>query len=1787
MFNKIFSKHACLFLVALIFTSLNSFGQEDLGGLEGDCPSGTATQTQIDHALIIDETIQYNSEIRREQGDPPNFEIGECPYLSGPDTVDRYSEQTYYLVNARATVGDWWYISSGNTVVSGSDPGYYDDMIKVAFNTNASYVDIMIFRYGLNKLIASKHVIVDGSPSPLSAGTILTGDQSGWGPADIANILATSAGGGNCDSIYQYQWQYSYDSVFTDITGATADSLIIAPLMEDFFNVDSNAIFFRRMVFCGSDTLSTGAVGVYRIRPLNPGIILTSNQTVALGSTPNTLYATSASWGQCNHQYQYQWQYSYDNSSFVNITGATADSLILDNSIDQTIYFRRKVTCRDSSKYTASVAIFITMPVLIPTDDSSSVVVARKLPLNYIDTPSNFIRTYIPKMPVQDTALVNDTSSIEDVSVSTVYTDSYGRNLQLILKQVSPLKNDLVSPMLYDQFGRQTISYLPFASTDSVKDGYFRANPFYQDSSFYKTYFPDDHIIYSQQCYDGSPMNLTVASFGPGDKWNEMGKSSNYQYRTNSSGDSIHLWSIGINGEDDVPSTTSYYLPGTLYVKETTDEDKRKKIEFLDEQGKIILTRIVFRGKIKYGVEVFYDTYYVYDEMGNLRSVIPPKACDALKGSSANWNLDSTNNINSNLCYAYYYDNLGRVIMKRMPGIGKTYIAYDIFDRAVMVQDANLRLSNQWSFVLYDVQGRPIKQGNITTSLTKDQIITNAATSRDYPTLTGTYTITSETFYDDYSWVAGTGTALPADLDSSKINSYNFITSLNTSPIYAQKIKKSKRTRGIVTGEKQIILNSSQYIYSLKFYDDFGQAIQTAQTNYTGGIDIATSQYSFNGHLIRNLLVHQKSGTNAQSHSVLTKYSYDHAGRLLSIKKDLDSSGDVTISTGEYNELGQLKDKVFGNNIESQHYEYNIRGMVSSINSDFVNNMSAPGPYESGSHYFGEIISYEKGFGNAYYNGNISGIRWKTLGDRTARAYGYLYDNANRLIYADFSQQNAGSSSWTKDQVDYTVGNLSYDEEGNIKSLTQKGLTIGNSVIIDSLSYAYFDNSNLLKNVTDASGNVNPLGDFKDSTSASDDYAYDENGNIIRDNNRHMYAGTDLPGASFNSLRKPDSILIASKSKTLYYYDANGVTLRKVVKDSTTNTPAIKDYLFINGFVYVNDTLEYFLTEEGRIRYAKKRSLSGTIYYSYDYDYFIKDHQDNVRAVITEGKDTSFYQASMEPSRQGTEDALFSNIYTPVNTVYDKPLAFDSDTSNHKVSRLNASTTSGNSKVGPSIVLKVMVGDKVQINTYAFYNTTVQSPQSGVNLLSDILSILPGGIIGNAGGKLTAGNSTALSTVLSPNVVNFLDSNRTYDNTKPKAYLNWILFDEQFHFVASNSGVEQVQSGTEKQAVVAPLQTISKNGFLYIYTSNESPQDVYFDDLTITHYSGPLLQEQSYYPFGLEMKAINSKRAISTFSAYKFNAGTEFEDEGGLDYYNTFYRKYDAQIGRFTGVDMLGEATKNLTPFQFGNNNPIFYNDPSGALFFGGRMEKGPDGEYHVGWVNEMLWNAKGFFDFGDDGESGGGGGGGGGGKRVFTNFQGLTSTFILDKMRFGEKLKQDKNGNFGFWRPFTFDPGIKGDGHTNLAGVGVGTKFVVVSGINSYLYGGYNWQKTGYGWTAQIERLNFEAKQDPRKTSMPRVTPLRVNIPVVCIQVSSRSSTESSRNALVNIAWNNAMESFYSLLETDYNMQGDQYAHDKFVMLFQQELLANPNCSISFGACANITPPSYPKWSPVRNPGE
>jgi len=97
------------------------------------------------------------------------------------------------------------------------------------------------------------------------------------------------------------------------------------------------------------------------------------------------------------------------------------------------------------------------------------------------------------------------------------------------------------------------------------------------------------------------------------------------------------------------------------------------------------------------------------------------------------------------------------------------------------------------------------------------------------------------------------------------------------------------------------------------------------------------------------------------------------------------------------------------------------------------------------------------------------------------------------------------------------------------------------------------------------------------------------------------------------------------------------------------------------------------------------------------------------------------------------------------------------------------------------------------------------------------------------------------------------------------------------------------------------------------------------------------LEEDHYYPFGLTMAGISDKAIKSNYAEnkYRFNQGTElqsqeFSDGGGLELYETIFRNYDPQIGRFHNLDHMSSASPNQSPYTFAINDPLRYVDPLG-----------------------------------------------------------------------------------------------------------------------------------------------------------------------------------------------------------------------------------------------------------------
>jgi RHS repeat-associated protein len=1205
----------------------------------------------------------------------------------------------------------------------------------------------------------------------------------------------------------------------------------------------------------------------------------------------------------------------------------------------------------------------------------------------------NTLKSWVAQKPfTNEIDMVSAGLPAQDVIQSTEFIDGFGRTVQTVSKQTSPLLQDAVAMHVYDSWGRETKKYMAFISGN---DGAFKNNALTLQTAFNQTMYPGESNFYSQIDLENSPKNRVLKAYDQGSSWVGSNRGTTVRNVTNTATDNVRIWNIAA-APGSLPASSGAYVAGRLYKTIGTDVNGNQTIKYADKDGHIILKKVQYTtattdngtGSSHAGWQC---TYYVYDDFDNLRYIISPKLVGLIDGA---WTISATDA--DELCYRFEYDDFGRVIIRHNPGTqsgtaGETWTIYDQRGRAVMTQDGNLRTSMQWQYFQYDVLDRPVAMGLMTDPTNYNNRVYHqnlAATSTAYPN-PASYTteLLSQTWYDNYNWVAGSGSGLSAAIDGSNTSNTNlFYAASNTVSPYPQAVVQTAMVRGLPTGSKTEVMgsNGSQYLYAVNFYDDQGRNVQTQGTNVANGTDIVTTQYSWNGKPLRVYRQHNKPGAGSQSHNQLTKMTYDHASRLLNVVQNISStiggasvlSNDKTIASYTYSEIGLVKSKTIGPSLETQNFDYNVKGLLTGLNKNFT----IAG--NTGS-WFGLELGYDKpatatgttSFLNPAYNGNISGQIWRSKGDGVARKYDYQYDRANQLTTANFVQNTSGAA-WDKNYIDFTVSNRTYDLNGNLKSMSQQGFVLGGQPGIDNLTYQYLngDNSNRLQYVADNANNPNSkLGDFHyaavTKTTATVDYGYDANGNMASDVNKGITSFT------YNTLNMPKVVTFA-KGTITYVYDAAGNKLKKIVQENnasvklgsntfTSDITTITSYM--GGFVYqsksyssaslssLNQTeaLLYAGHEEGRARL--KAAGTG---YQWVFDYFIRDHLGNIRLTLSDEAQTDYYPAAtLEAGGIATEQSVYNIVNDASHLVTMSGLSWYGAVSGNsyannsnsgltappdptvnptqastRMYKLNGAT---GDRFGMGVALKVMAGDAVQVYGRSIWHNPGGTVNNSSYLVSGVINAFINAFAGTSA-AIDGSKGTATGPVLNANLPTtnnlapFLNSSAVPTGT-PRANISWILFDEQFKPVQSGSGFDPISTTADQFKPHSLNVNVVQSGYLYVYCSNESDWDVYFDNLQVAHTRGPLLNEMHYYPDGLTMYALSS-RAFNRLPAGFGYQGKEMQsgeyyDGAGLELYDFEARYYDVQLARWHSQDPVINFS---TPYAGMHNNPVAHIDPDG-----------------------------------------------------------------------------------------------------------------------------------------------------------------------------------------------------------------------------------------------------------------
>ncbi len=415
---------------------------------------------------------------------------------------------------------------------------------------------------------------------------------------------------------------------------------------------------------------------------------------------------------------------------------------------------------------------------------------------SHVKTTAYQVETTDGVVKAESLAPLQDDDKIESIT----YLDGLGRAEQSIIKQAGGNRQDIITPVVYDGYGRQAQEYLPYANASQA---FGTANLNFRTMStllgdlelYYANKYSDDQIstntinAYSEQHFETSPLNRVLEQAAPGNDWllntsadtdhtiklDYQANSFNSGNPTDPTKDNVLRFTVSFNGGNTIDPVLGFdnnYSSNELHKTITKDENWQPgqtlaqlytTEEFKDALGRVVLKRTFSEDN---SALITHDTYYAYDDFGNLTYVLPPKVSDS-------GTLPTSTELDQ-LCYQYRYDQRNRLIEKKIPGKGWEYIVYDKLDRPVLTQDAKLRISKQWLFTKYDAFDRVAFTGLHSYNLSRNdlqgvldgetvmhEVRSNRGITIDgkriyyknvaYPT-SDIYELHIVNYYDDYIW---------------------------------------------------------------------------------------------------------------------------------------------------------------------------------------------------------------------------------------------------------------------------------------------------------------------------------------------------------------------------------------------------------------------------------------------------------------------------------------------------------------------------------------------------------------------------------------------------------------------------------------------------------------------------------------------------------------------------------------------------------------------------------------------------------------------------------------------------------------------------------------------------------------------------------------------------------------------------------------------------------------------------------------------------------------------------
>ena len=652
----------------------------------------------------------------------------------------------------------------------------------------------------------------------------------------------------------------------------------------------------------------------------------------------------------------------------------------------------------------------------------------------------------------------------------------------------------------YDGKRREERKYLPMVIGTSFD--YMSPEDIISASST----FHGDGTAYTQSHYDA--LDRVTKTDLPGHEWRENDKANGTEYSANTNADKVKHYEApcGVNSLIRAENTAyEFYPAGTLRKVATHDADGKTVTTFTNLFGEKVLERTAAG-----------DTYYVYNDLGQLRFVLTPKY--------------QTNKNKALEAYEYRYDARGRVVKKILPGCEYIQYWYDKADRLLYMQDATLRNKGRYRFMLYDGLGRLCVQGLCSNCKRSDSLIPRVTYDNSKTGVCGTgYVLAAEydgklltnptleivSYYDNYDYLTGAASGYFGDGMEPDLTLTNamYMKGFQTGSIVTTSDGKAMATvqwndiRGNVLGTKTRMPDGVTETERMTY--TFTDKVASHERHIDGLYGETVSMTEVNTYSNVTDRLTSTDITLSHGYGDYTKtvsYGYDQLGRLNTVTRPTTGVGGSTVS-----------------------YAYDMRGWTREIST---------------TEGFSERLFYQDGAGTPYYNGNISSMTWRNgVTTNLTRGYTYQYDNANRLQNGYY-----GEGSGLADCKNRYNELMTYDQNGNITRIRRYGKTQSGSYgYVDYLNMTY--TGNRLTGVTEDASSVTDEGstDYKGPFGVATTCTYNDVGSLTSDE------GRGIALIEYDYMNNPKRIQFTNGNVTKYIYSATGEKLRTIYQTAVPN----------------------------------------------------------------------------------------------------------------------------------------------------------------------------------------------------------------------------------------------------------------------------------------------------------------------------------------------------------------------------------------------------------------------------------------------------------------------------------------------------------------------------------------------------------------------------------------------------------------------------------------------------------